>query len=96
MTLNNGVKMPLVGFGTWTLRGEQGKQVVLEALAAGYRLIDTAHMYGNEDIVGQAVAESGIPREEIFITTKLCGQGLVISWPARGLKNLWTGCRPII
>lgn len=87
MTLNNGVKMPLVGFGTWTLRGEQGKQVVLEALAAGYRLIDTAHMYGNEDIVGQAVAESGIPREEIFITTKLCGTRAGYKLACQGIEE---------
>lgn len=73
MTLNNGVNMPMVGFGTWTLKGQQGKKIILDALAAGYRLIDTAHMYGNEDIVGEAVAESRIPRDEIFITTKLCG-----------------------
>ncbi len=65
--------MPMVGFGTWTLKGQQGKKIILDALAAGYRLIDTAHMYGNEDIVGEAVAESRIPRDEIFITTKLCG-----------------------
>ena len=79
--------MPLVGFGTWTLRGEQGKQVVLEALAAGYRLIDTAHMYGNEDIVGQAVAESGIPREEIFITTKLCGTRAGYKLACQGIEE---------
>ena len=87
MTLNNGVKMPLVGFGTWTLSGEQGKQVVLEALAAGYRLIDTAHMYGNEDIVGQAVAESGIPIEEIFITTKLCGTRAGYKLACQGIEE---------
>lgn len=87
MTLNNGVKMPLVGFGTWTLRGEQGKQVILEALSAGYRLIDTAHMYGNEDIVGQAVAESGIPREEIFITTKLCGTRAGYKLACQGIEE---------
>ena len=71
LTLNNGVEMPLVGFGTWDVRGETGKQAVLTALELGYRLIDTAQMYDNEDIVGQAVRESGLPRREVFLTTKL-------------------------
>lgn len=69
--LNNGVKMPAVGFGTWDIRGDIGKRAILEALELGYRLIDTAQMYENEKIVGQAVRESKIPREDIFITTKL-------------------------
>ena len=72
IVLHNGVTMPAVGFGTWMLKGEAGKQAILDALAVGYRLIDTAHMYDNEAIVGQAVAESGLDREEVFITTKLC------------------------
>lgn len=55
--LNNGLTMPAVGFGTWMLKGEAGKQAIQEALSVGYRLIDTAHMYDNEAIVGQAVAE---------------------------------------
>lgn len=71
MTLNNGVQMPLVGFGTWDVRGERGKQAILSALELGYRLIDTAQMYDNEEIVGQAMRESGLPRQEIFLTTKL-------------------------
>ncbi|MCH4096637.1 MAG: aldo/keto reductase [Acidaminococcus provencensis] len=70
-TLNNGVKLPAVGFGTWDVRGEAGKQVILTALEVGYRLIDTAQMYGNEEIVGQAVRESGLARKDVFITTKL-------------------------
>ena len=69
--LNNDVRMPLIGYGTWDVRGEEGKRHILEALEVGYRLIDTAQMYENEDIVGQAVRESGIPRRDIFITTKL-------------------------
>lgn len=72
LTLNNGVTMPLIGFGTWDVRKDAGKQAILNALSLGYRLIDTAQMYQNEDIVGQAVRESGLKREEIFITTKLC------------------------
>ena len=71
LTLNNGVKMPLIGFGTWNVRGTEGKQAILQALELGYRLIDTAQMYQNEEIVGQAVRESGLPRREIFLTTKL-------------------------
>lgn len=71
LTLNNGVQMPLVGFGSWDVRGETGKKALLTALELGYRLIDTAQMYDNEEIVGRAVRESGLPREEIFLTTKL-------------------------
>lgn len=69
--LNNGVQMPVIGFGTWDVRGETGKNAILTALELGYRLIDTARMYDNEEIVGQAVRESGLPRKEIFLTTKL-------------------------
>lgn len=71
LALNNGVRMPLVGFGTWTLRGETGKRCILDALETGYRLLDTAQMYENEGIVGAAVRESGLARHEIFLTTKL-------------------------
>lgn len=70
-TLNNGVQLPLLGLGTWDIRGAAGKRAILEALEVGYRLIDTARMYENEDIVGSAVRSSGLPRSEIFITTKL-------------------------
>jgi len=63
--------MPLLGLGTWQAHGHGAREAVREALALGYRHIDTATMYGNEDEVGQAVAESGIPRDEIFVTTKL-------------------------
>lgn len=80
--LNNGLTMPAVGFGTWMLKGDAGKQAIREALSVGYRLIDTAHMYDNEAIVGQAVAESGLRREKIFITTKLCQTraGYELAW----------------
>ena len=69
-TLNNGVKMPILGLGVYK-SGEDTKQAVLDALEAGYRHIDTAALYKNEAQVGEAIRESGIPREEIFITTKL-------------------------
>ena len=71
LTLNNGVQLPMVGFGTWDVRGEAGKKAILTALELGYRLIDTAQMYDNENIVGKAVHESGLPRQDIFLTTKL-------------------------
>lgn len=71
LTLNNHVRMPVIGYGTWDIRGEAGKQSILTALDLGYRLIDTAQMYENEYIVGYAVKESGIPREELFLTTKI-------------------------
>ncbi|MDG4820661.1 aldo/keto reductase [Asanoa sp. WMMD1127] len=65
------VRMPLLGFGTWQAHGESAYRAVGAALDSGYRLIDTATAYGNEDLVGRAVAESSVPREDIFITTKL-------------------------
>lgn len=68
--LNNGVKMPVLGLGVYK-SGNDTKQAVLDALEAGYRHIDTAALYKNETQVGEAIRESGIPREEIFITTKL-------------------------
>lgn len=71
LTLNNGVSLPAVGFGTWDVRGEKGKKCILDALELGYRLIDTAPMYDNEGIVGKAIRESGLPRQDIFLTTKL-------------------------
>ncbi|GAB1690998.1 aldo/keto reductase [Krasilnikovia sp. M28-CT-15] len=71
ITLNNGVQMPILGFGVFQVPDEQTEQVVSDALAAGYRAIDTAASYGNEEAVGRAIAKSGIPREELFITTKM-------------------------
>ncbi|MEU5550602.1 MULTISPECIES: aldo/keto reductase [unclassified Micromonospora] len=65
------VRIPLLGFGTWQATGETGYKAVLAALDAGYRHIDTATMYGNEEEVGRAVRESGLRREDVFITTKL-------------------------
>lgn len=72
VTLNNGVKMPAVGFGVYQINdATQCEESVYDALMAGYRLIDTAAAYRNEEAVGNAIRRSGIPREEIFITTKL-------------------------
>lgn len=71
VTLNNGVKMPAVGFGVFQIQdADTTQQVVEEAIRTGYRLIDTAEAYGNEEAVGKAIKASGVPREELFITTK--------------------------
>jgi diketogulonate reductase-like aldo/keto reductase len=70
--LNNGTEMPLLGFGTWQVKnGETAYNAVLYALKAGYRHIDTAKFYRNEVSVGRAIRDSGIPRQEIFVTTKI-------------------------
>ncbi|GAA6491121.1 MAG TPA: aldo/keto reductase [Candidatus Bariatricus faecipullorum] len=72
VTLNNGVKMPLEGFGVFQVPDPaQCEQAVLDAIASGYRLIDTAAAYMNEAAVGEAIKKCGVPREELFITTKL-------------------------
>lgn len=70
--LNNGVEIPVIGFGTWqTPSGEVARESVLSALNAGYRHIDTAAAYGNEESVGQAIKQSGVNRHDLFVTTKL-------------------------
>jgi 2,5-diketo-D-gluconate reductase A len=69
--LNDGMQMPLLGFGTWQIKGDQARQSEIWALEAGYRHLDTAQMYQHEQGVGEAIASSGIPRDELFITTKL-------------------------
>lgn len=72
VTLNNGVKMPILGFGVYQIPdAEECENAVYEALSAGYRLIDTAAGYLNEEAVGRAIKRSGVPREEMFITTKI-------------------------
>ena len=70
-TLNNGVKMPMAGIGTFLLTPDEAEASVLSALQCGYRLIDTANAYVNEKAVGRAMKKSGVPREEIFLETKL-------------------------
>jgi len=67
----NGAKIPAIGLGTWTLRGEQAVRLVAGALKGGYRHVDTAAMYDNEAAVGEGIRASGMPREEIFLTTKI-------------------------
>lgn len=71
VTLNNGIKMPIVGFGTARLTEKACIDAVKNAISSGYRLIDTAQMYHNESEVGIAIKESGVNREELFITTKI-------------------------
>ncbi len=71
VTLNNGVEMPMAGFGVFQIPAEDTEQTVIDALEVGYRLIDTAQSYGNEEAVGRAIARSAIPRDELFVTTKL-------------------------
>ena len=75
MKLVNGVEIPVIGFGTWQVQnGQEAYQAVLCALQNGYTHIDTAAVYGNEESVGKAILDSGIPRERLFITTKLWNQ----------------------
>lgn len=69
--LNNGIEMPVLGFGTWQLYGAQAENSIIYALRNGYRMIDTARIYQNEEDVGNALRKNNIEREKIFITTKL-------------------------
>ena len=71
VTLSNGVKMPILGYGVYQVTKDECERCVLDALKIGYRAIDTAQSYFNEEEVGNAIAKSGIPREEIFLTTKV-------------------------
>lgn len=72
ITLNNGIKMPKIGFGVFRMTNEdECEEAVMNAIQSGYRLIDTAAAYGNEEAVGRAIKQSDVKREELFITTKL-------------------------
>ena len=91
--LNNGVEMPILGLGTWQIHGTEGtEKAIFYALDVGYRLIDTADCYGNEETIGLALRKSRIPREEVFITTKLWnsdhGYNSAIAACERSLKRL--------
>ena len=70
-TLSDGTRIPKIGFGTWLINGEAATQAVMDAIQAGYRHIDTAWAYGNEKEVGEGIRRSGVPREELYVTTKL-------------------------
>jgi diketogulonate reductase-like aldo/keto reductase len=95
VALNNGVRMPNIGFGTWQIPSRQTSGAVLWALQTGYRLIDTSLVYWNEPEVGQAIRDSGLQREEVFVTTKLeaeyQGKERTIKGFQRSLRNLGTG-----
>jgi diketogulonate reductase-like aldo/keto reductase len=72
VTLNNGIEMPILGFGVFQMKDtDECENAVVDAFRAGYRLIDTASSYGNEEAVGKAIKRSGVARGELFITTKL-------------------------
>lgn len=71
ITLNNNIQMPMLGFGTFLMGGTECEESVLAAIRSGYRMIDTAEAYGNEEAVGNAIVRSGIPREELFLVTKV-------------------------
>ncbi|MDE7367014.1 MAG: aldo/keto reductase [Lachnospiraceae bacterium] len=71
ITLNNGIKMPILGYGVYQVDPAEAERCVLDAISAGYRSIDTAQAYANEEGVGNAIAKCGVPREELFITTKV-------------------------
>jgi 2,5-diketo-D-gluconate reductase A len=71
VTLPGNVTMPMVGFGTWPMRGHKACEAVLRALEAGYRHVDTATMYANEEEVGKALRDSGLPRQDVFVASKL-------------------------
>ena len=95
MKLNNGVEIPMLGFGTFRLsEPEEGKRSVLEALQAGYRLIDTAQFYGTEALVGEAISEFGIARQDVFLTTKVWfhsyASGVCRESVLESMKNLKT------
>lgn len=71
VTLNNGVEMPMLGYGVYQVSNEECERCVLDAISVGYRAIDTAQSYGNEEAVGSAVQKCGVPRDELFLTTKV-------------------------
>ncbi|MCC3289773.1 MULTISPECIES: aldo/keto reductase [unclassified Arthrobacter] len=87
VTLNNGVEMPILGFGVYQVPPDETEEAVTNALAAGYRSLDTAAAYQNEDAVGRAVQKSGLARNELFITTKLWIQDNGEATTTRAFEN---------
>jgi 2,5-diketo-D-gluconate reductase A len=87
LKLNDGHTIPQLGLGVWQVPNAQATPAVATALEAGYRSVDTAALYGNEDGVGKAIASSGIPRDELFITTKLRGNDLGHDQALRGIDD---------
>lgn len=85
--LNDGHALPALGFGTWRVNGDAAEEQVRNALAAGYRLIDTAASYGNEEEVGRALAGSGVPRDDVVVTSKLRGADQGYDAALRGFER---------
>lgn len=94
VTLNNGVKMLQLGYGVYQVKNEECERCVLDAISVGYRSIDTAQSYGNEDAVGSAIAKCGVPRDQLFLTTKVwisnAGYEKAKASIDKSLKNLRT------
>lgn len=94
VTLNNGVQMPQLGYGVYQVKNEECERCVLDAISVGYRSIDTAQSYGNEDAVGSAIAKCGVPRDQLFLTTKVwisnAGYEKAKASIDKSLKNLRT------
>src|SRR6478672_5669157 len=93
VALNNGVEMPMLGFGVFQVTDlDECEKAVCDAISVGYRLLDTAASYGNEEAVGRAIKRSGVPRDELFVTTKLwladAGDGRTRQAFERSLKRL--------
>ena len=86
ITLNNGVEIPMVGMGVFRMTGAEVRAALPVALDTGYRLIDTAALYGNEEAVGEVVAASGLPRDELFITTKVWVWA-TLSWSSLAMRR---------
>ena len=91
LTLNNGVEMPILGFGVYLIPPEDTERAVTEALDVGYRHIDTAAAYFNEEEVGLAIKNSGIPRGELFITTKMWINDGGEDWAKGALDACYSG-----
>ena len=94
VTLNNGVQMPQLGYGVYQVKNEECERCVLDAISVGYRAIDTAQSYGNEEAVGSAIAKCGVPRDQLFLTTKVwisnAGYEKAKASIDKSLKNLRT------
>lgn len=86
-TLPNGVKIPKLGLGTWFIEDDKAAQAVRDAVAAGYRLIDTAQAYGNERGVGEGVRTCGLPREDLFVTSKVAAEAKTYVAAARSIDE---------
>src|SRR5512144_2173437 len=85
--LNDGTTLPAIGFGTWPLRADAGIAAIMSALENGYRLLDTAVNYQNEREVGEAVRRSGLPREQVLVTTKVPGRDHAYDLALRSLED---------